>query len=143
MNMKKMTIWQNEQGLTLIEVIASLVIISIVLISFLGLLLQSTKHTKYNKDKLTEVDVAEQVVADLRESKCEQLEGKEYSIDYKVALTCDANHKEGSVGEEGLPENLKRAIITVTTKSPSNEKKSPFATETYYKVDTKIEGDGS
>lgn len=118
---------QNEKGLTLIEVLASLVILSIVLISFSSLLLQATKHTKYNKEKLTEVDVAEQVIGDIRgetsyQSILERTETTYYPEDYSVELSC----KKG-------PNQLNEATVKVEAISQASQKKSAFITQTYFK----------
>lgn len=56
----------NNNGLTLIEILAALVLLSIVLISFFSFFTQSAKFTKYNNDKLSAVQVAESVVAQIR-----------------------------------------------------------------------------
>ena len=60
---------KNEKGLSLVEVLAAVVILSIVLITFMNFFVQSAKHTKFNNEKLTAVQVAEDVVAKVRENK--------------------------------------------------------------------------
>lgn len=124
---------QNEKGLTLIEVLASLVILSIILISFSSLLLQATKHTKYNKEKLTEVDIAEEVIGKIRENdNClgvkTIVEAEDYKGFYEVTLNCGES-------TEDVPNSLERAVVTVEAKNNTNaQKRSTFTTETYYKV---------
>ncbi len=124
---------QNEKGLTLIEVLASLVILSIILISFSSLLLQATKHTKFNKEKLTEVDIAEEVIGEIRgNDNCLSVktivEAEDYKDFYKVTLNCEGSTKD-------VPNSLGRAVVTVKTKGNTNaQKRSTFTTETYYKV---------
>lgn len=133
--MKRMKIYHNEDGLTLIEILASLVIISIVLISFSTILLQAMKHTKYNEEKLTEVDIAEEVIGKIRaaDKSCgtikTEVEDANYKDYYRVELTCEESVEE-------IPVSLGRATVAVTSKSELNtQKKSSFVTETYYKKD--------
>jgi len=117
---------QNEKGLTLVEILAAVVILAIVLVSFSNFFLQSAKHTKYNNEKLTAVQVAEEVIADVRIGKYQSEDVFPIIIgDYKVELEL-----------EGGPENLKlkKAVITVTSLSGSGIKKSPFISEMYFEV---------
>ncbi len=127
---------KQEDGLTLIEVVASIVILSIVLLSFSSLFLQSVKHTKYNKEKLSAVEVAELVVADLRSGKkieevgyecvdnyCRSYRNENLDPEYLVELT---------VSEGPADIQLKKAVIMVTTKADTASKKSSFTTEMYF-----------
>lgn len=50
---------KNESGLTLIEVVASIVIITIVLLSFSQLFIQSNKTAHYNNEKLVLINLAD------------------------------------------------------------------------------------
>lgn len=56
----------NERGLTLVEVIASIVIIAIVLLSMAQLVIQSNKTTAINNEKLVVIDLAEAVLERLK-----------------------------------------------------------------------------
>ncbi len=126
--MTRRTISQNEDGLTLIEILASLVIISIVLISFSAILLQTTKHTKYNKEKLTEVDIAEEVVGKMRAENSIAI-----NLDpYNQASDSRYLVKEPAC-EEG-PAGLSKITIEVVSKEGQGQKKSAFATEIYLKL---------
>lgn len=58
---------QNEKGFTLVEVIASLVIITIVLLSIAQLVIQSNKTTSINNEKLVVIDLAEAVLERLED----------------------------------------------------------------------------
>lgn len=115
----------NEDGLTLVEILASLVIISIVLISFSTILLQAAKHTKYNKEKLTEVDIAEEVVGEMREANSININLDQYN-DSKYLV------KE-PVCETG-PSGLSKVTIEVEVKEGQGQKKSSFITEIYLKL---------
>ena len=50
---------KNESGLTLIEVVASIVIITIILLSFSQLFIQSNKTAHYNNEKLVLINLAD------------------------------------------------------------------------------------
>ena len=50
---------KNESGLTIIEVVASIVIITIVLLSFSQLFIQSNKTAHYNNEKLVLINLAD------------------------------------------------------------------------------------
>lgn len=63
--------WKNEKGLTLVEVLASIVILTIVLTSFYGLFIQSAKFDKVNEDSLVASNLANQVREDLITNKFE------------------------------------------------------------------------
>lgn len=55
----KMKILKEERGFSLIEVVASLVMITIVLLSFSQLFIQSNKTAAYNNEKLVAINMAE------------------------------------------------------------------------------------
>lgn len=54
-----MKILKEERGFSLIEVVASLVMITIVLLSFSQLFIQSNKTAAYNNEKLVAINMAE------------------------------------------------------------------------------------
>ena len=118
----------NEKGLSLVEVLAAVVILSIVLITFLNFFVQSAKHTKFNNEKLTAVQVAEDVIAKVRENK------------FKEKIVGDVvtdNTYEGydvSIKIEKGPTDVKlnKAVITVKSNLETGTKKSTFNTEMYY-----------
>lgn len=112
----------NEKGLTLIELLASIVIIAIVLTSFLSLLLQATKHTKYNEEKLTEVDIAEEIVGEIRNGV--PLEDLVIPPAYQFEVNC----------ADGPP-NMAKLQVIVKSLSARGQKKSPFETEMYVHED--------
>lgn len=58
---------QKEMGLTIIEVVVSLVIISLVLLSVAQLVIQSNKTTSINNEKLVVIDLAEAVLERLKD----------------------------------------------------------------------------
>lgn len=56
----------KERGFTLIEVVASIVIIGIVLISFSQLFIQSNKTAVYNNEKLVTINLADAALTKLK-----------------------------------------------------------------------------
>lgn len=56
----------KERGFTLIEVVASIVIIGIVLISFSQLFIQSNKTAVYNNEKLVTINLADATLTKLK-----------------------------------------------------------------------------
>lgn len=56
----------NEKGLTMIEVIASVIIITIVLLSIAQLIIRSNITATYNNEKLVAIDLAESILEHLR-----------------------------------------------------------------------------
>jgi len=56
----------NEKGLTLVEVVASLLIITIVLLSVAQLVIQSNKTNSINNEKLVVIDLAETILERLK-----------------------------------------------------------------------------
>src|SRR5690606_7901361 len=57
---------KNNKGLTLVEILAALVLLSIVLITFMSFFTQSAKFTAHNQETLTAVQIGEQAVSDIR-----------------------------------------------------------------------------
>lgn len=136
----KMKQLKNERGFTLIEVVASLVIITIVLISFSQLFVQSNKTANYNNEKLTTINLADAALVKLKslpltkdtsitdvnsylidsiESnpqkmkpvKAIELNGKLYNVTYVASQSKDVITNAKNT-EEQL--NLIKVIVTVT-----------------------------
>ncbi|NIK11594.1 type IV pilus modification PilV family protein [Alkalibacillus almallahensis] len=63
------TIIQNHKGFSLIEVLAALVILTIVLTSFIGFFSQSIILSTQTEDELTAVNVAEKVLTEIKEDQ--------------------------------------------------------------------------
>ncbi|CAM3109086.1 type II secretion system protein [Filibacter tadaridae] len=114
---------QDEKGVTLVEILAALVILSIVLVVFFTFFLQSAKFTQHNKEKLTAVEVAEDVVADVRNWKSKE-NGKYVNNSYD-------GYDVNIVIQPG-PAGLQKARITVETFSKEGIKESSFTTEMYF-----------
>ena len=112
----------KEEGLTLVEILAALVILGIVLVSFMSFFTQSAKFTTFNYEKLTAVQVAEDVVANVREN----------SLDYK---TLYPDYKIDVVRSDGPTKNLKHAKITVKAVAGTRKDEPGFTTEIYYETE--------
>lgn len=115
---------KNMDGFSLIEVVAAIAILSFVLITLLSLLLQGVKHTKFNEEKLTEVDIAEEIVGEIRSGK-------------EIAALRSPNADYGFytveiVSSPGPNEYLCKANVSVLSDSNAKQKQSSFITEIYY-----------
>lgn len=119
------SLMQNEKGLTLVEILAALVILGIVLVSVMSFFTQSAKFTTFNYEKLTAVQVAEDVVSNIRENG---LSNPDYSTlypEYKIEI----------ISSNGPTENLKRAKIKVKSVEGTRSNEPEFTTEMYYEVE--------
>lgn len=114
----------NEEGLTLVEILAALVILGIVLVSFMSFFTQSAKFTTINYEKLTAVQVAEDVISNVRENGLSSPDYKTLYPQYTIEI----------VSSNGPTNNLKRAIVTVKSAQGGRSKESEFKTEMYYEV---------
>ncbi len=129
----------DESGVTLVELLAALVILTIVFMAFFTFFTQSATFTKHNSEKLTAVQVAEAVVADVRDNQSlddldEMAKRDGYTLtngayentstylDYKVII------KAGT----GPVSSLNKAVITVMSLTDVGIKGSSFTTEMYF-----------
>lgn len=83
---------KNEKGLTLVEILASIVILSIVLTSFYGLFIQSAKFTKVNEDNLVASNLANQVREKLISGSFPDTATIETSLKSDTELNLDSNY---------------------------------------------------
>jgi len=112
----------GENGVTLVEILAALVLLSIVLIGFFSFFTQSATFTKHNKEKLTAVQIAEEVIADVRNGK--------YQDDTSIIK---GDYEVNIVIEDGPADLiLKKAIVTVNSLTDMGIKGSSFTTEMYF-----------
>ncbi|TWT08960.1 prepilin-type N-terminal cleavage/methylation domain-containing protein [Planomicrobium sp. CPCC 101079] len=114
---------QNERGLTLIEILAALVILGIVLISVMSFFTQSAKFTAHNNEKLTNVQVAEEVIAEIRQGKYLS----DTSFTREGAYKVEIDIKDG-------PENLELATVVVSSPEGAGIDESDFTTQMYFEV---------
>ena len=114
---------RNEKGLTLVEILAALVILGIVLVSMMSFFTQSAKFTSHNNEKLTNIQVAEEVIAEVRE-------GAYLSSD---SFTRDDDYFVEIIIQEG-PSNLSLATVTVRSPSGAGIDDPEFTTQMYFEA---------
>jgi len=131
----------NEKGMSLIEILAAIVLLSIVIFSFYAFFINSATYTTINKKKLTAVDTAELVVSDLRENKTyRQLNVIGYHLEngYYTNSTRYAGYLINLTlsNVEDVESGLQEVRIEVLAKDTKQENKSvPFITEIYWETE--------
>lgn len=143
--MKKMLMKQN--GMTLVELLAAIALLGIVLFTFMSIFTQSAKFSAHNQETLTAVQIAEQVVADVRD--LEQIAELDGIKNYKKTLddiedtdtydhfTVKISQEEVDVTRPGSSSStliLKRALISVKAKPGFGINEPEFKTQMYLKV---------
>lgn len=141
----------KQNGMTLVEILAAILIMSLVLITFMALFIQSAKYTAHNRETLTSVEIAENIIGKVRlsddltglgplkesnvevnsedvlkkdGSKIEVVEGG--NSDYEVFLIVEDFLVGSSI--------LKRIEVEVKSKNPTVKKSKPFATTIFLEV---------
>lgn len=135
---------RNPKGFTLIEVVASIVIITIVLLSFSQIFIQTNRTAAINNEKLVTINLADAMLAKVQGKTYPKtsniqsyfvdnsqpnkklknpplefdLNGKTYTISYK-AIQETAKTKNAKFSEKDL--NLVKVVVTVT--SPNGKTK--------------------
>lgn len=113
---------QNEKGLTLVEILAALVILGIVLVSVMSFFTQSAKFTSHNNEKLTNIQVAEEIIAEVRRgtyTSDKRFNKNEYLIEIDI---------------EAGPGDLKLAIVTVNSPTGAGIDEPEFTTQMYFEA---------
>jgi len=145
---------KNPKGFTLIEVVASIIIISIVLLSFSQIFIQTNRVATTNTEKLVTINLADAMLARVRANTYTKktdiqsyfvdnsepnkklknppleidLNGKTYTITYKASQSTTLT-KNASFSEKDL--NLVKVVVTVT--SPNG--KTTGSSEGYVSID--------
>lgn len=57
---------KNDQGFSIVEIVASIIIISIILLSFSQLIIQSNKYALKNNEKLVTINLADAILVKLK-----------------------------------------------------------------------------
>lgn len=91
---------KNEKGLTLLEVLASIVILTIILTSFYGLFIQSAKFTKINEDELYASNLANQA--------------REYLISNPIKESLDLVTLETTVNNKFIADGYSQFTLKLT-----------------------------
>ena len=90
--MKAFKLLKNEQGLTLVELLGSIVILSIIVMSFLGFFIQSAKTTQVSDEILDGSYVAQQ--------QAEEIYNFSHSMNYEDLISyfdgSDSYNKDGN-----------------------------------------------
>lgn len=127
---------KNEKGFSLIEVIASIVIISIVLLSFFQLFIQSNKTAVANNEKLVVINLADAELERLKldpftetlpipnsnsyninKNKIVTLNNKTYSVNIKGTQNAGTNNTTSE-------KDLKLINVWITVTAPNGKTKS-------------------
>lgn len=129
---------QNSKGFTLIEVIASIIIITIVLLSFSQIFIQTNRTAAVNTEKLVTINLADAMLARVRANTYTKasdiqsyfvdntqpnkklknppleidLNGKTYTVSYKASQNT-TTAKNTQFSEKDL--NLIKVVVTVTS----------------------------
>ena len=120
--MKKL--FHNERGMTLVELLAAIALLCIVLVTFMSLFTQSAKFTAHNNEKLTNVQVAEDVIADIRQGI------------YQNSLIFKKDNYTVEITIEEGPVELKLATVTVESPSGAGINSPDFTTQMYFEETT-------
>ena len=113
---------RNEKGLTLVEILAALVILGIVLVGVMSFFTQSAKFTAHNNEKLTNVQVAEEVIGEVRIGT------------YKSDTIFNKGDYAIGIDVETGPGDLELAIITVNSPAGAGINEPEFTTQMYFKA---------
>ena len=146
----KVKLIRQQDAMTLIEVVCSVVIIGIILISFTQLIIKANETTAYNNDKLVTINLADAALAKLQGTTLKkdpsitnfnqyfvesngvpstiQLNGNSYTVSYQASQTNSSFYAGGNT-EKDL--NLVKVVVTV--EAPGGKKSS--SSEGYVKIE--------
>lgn len=138
--------FQNEEGMTLVELLAAIVLLGIVLVAFMSFFTQSAKFTAHNHETLTAVQVAEGVVADVRNySEIKSLQNTkgyklvsnyiEDKITYEqyIIIVTEENIEVPNQDDSTRKLSLKKAVISIKSRPGYGINEPEFKTEMYLK----------
>ncbi|KGR84826.1 PulJ/GspJ family protein [Lysinibacillus odysseyi] len=137
-----MKIIKNENGISLIELVASIAIVSIVLISFAQLFIQANKASVHNNEKLVTINLADAALAKLQSETFTKkpaitnmndyfidttekdpikkrpplaiaMNEKTYMVSYKASQS-DVSPSSGKIRYSEKSLNLIKVVVTVT-----------------------------
>lgn len=143
--MKK--VLNKQQGMTLVELLAAIALLGIVLFTFMSIFTQSAKFSAHNQETLTAVQIAEQVVSDVRDleaiSELDGVKGYKF-IPGKIEDKVTYEHFVVTITEEEVavprphspatPLILEKANISIKAKPGYGINEPEFKTEMYLKV---------
>lgn len=100
--------FQTEQGFSLLELLASLVIFAIVITAFMGFFYQSSMFTKKNEDDLVAMNLAREVLEVIKEENdLKKLTAQTYPRDQYVAA-CDNTFDPITIDSDGSKDGKKK-----------------------------------
>ncbi|MDQ0159811.1 type IV pilus modification PilV family protein [Alkalibacillus salilacus] len=107
---------QNHKGFSLIEVLAAIVILTIVLTSFIGFFSQSIILSTQTEDELTAVTVAENVLTEIKEdqSQIDALNRSEFTVnnrDYFPIITIIDENEHAELENELDLQQVKIEVV--------------------------------
>lgn len=106
----------DEEGMTLVELLAAIVLLGILLVAFMSFFTQSAKFTAHNHETLTAIQVAEEVVADVRKLEDIKL------LDTKKGYRLVSHYIEDRTTYEQFIVTLKEENIEVSTQNNITQK---------------------
>jgi prepilin-type N-terminal cleavage/methylation domain-containing protein len=118
---------RSEQGFSLIEVVASIVIVSILLISFAQLFIQTNKTAAYNNEKLVTINLADAALAKLQAETF----AKNPNITNVNHYFIDNSITEPALKNPPLAILLNGKIYSITYTASQNNKKEFITNSTY------------
>lgn len=137
----------KQSGMTLVELLAAIALLGIVLFTFMSIFTQSAKFSAHNQETLTAVQVAEQVVGDVRDITSISLLNNinEYELEgnsivnrrtYEIFIIkiVEENVEVARPGNNTRKMTLKKAVISVKAKPGYGINEPEYITEMYLKV---------
>ncbi|MGE8001906.1 type IV pilus modification PilV family protein [Lysinibacillus sp. NPDC093216] len=109
---------KSQRGFSLIEVVASLVLISIILLSFAQIFISTNKTATVNIEKLVTVNLADAVLAKLKSDPLTKIATKDLNDYFKDTSEPDAKKKNPPLE---IDLNGKTYTITYTPSQNSNK----------------------
>lgn len=140
-------ILNREHGMTLVELLAAIALLGIVLFTFMSIFTQSAKFSAHNQETLTAVQIAEQVVSDVRDLETvltlinvgnykkvgSFIEDKD-TYDHFVVKIAEEDVQVIRPDAPATALTLKKANISVKAKPGFGINEPEFKTEMYLKV---------
>lgn len=74
----------DQKGLTLIEILVSIVILGIIFTGMLGFFSQTVKYSSHNENKITSINLAEKMLSEYKASNSYTREKREYTLNGKI-----------------------------------------------------------
>jgi prepilin-type N-terminal cleavage/methylation domain-containing protein len=113
----------NNRGFTLIEVLASIIILSVIITSFFQFFIFSQKTTTNNQDKLIAINIAQKVLEQIKEEAGKPDSSTDKSQYWSVSHPNDHNYVktyEGESYKESVDGKTYSIKIAVAEEKPEN-----------------------